>query len=147
MKVSLVVKSPGKMENKSIAVPGSQFLIGRDPQCQLRPSSPLISNRHCALLVRGQKLFIRDLVSTNGTSVNDKRLQGEVELKNGDKISLGPLLFSVLLEQEVLVKAPVSAASSQDDDLAASLFLSMTDEPAAPQRSEAPTESDLQAGT
>src|SRR5262245_9498265 len=110
MKVSLVVKSPGKMENKSISVPGSQFLIGRDPQCQLRPSSPLISNRHCALLVRGEKLFIRDLVSTNGTSVNDKQIQGEVELKNGDKITVGPLLFSVLVEREAPVKVPVPAA-------------------------------------
>jgi pSer/pThr/pTyr-binding forkhead associated (FHA) protein len=143
MKVSLVVKSPGKMENKSIAVPGSQFLIGRDPQCQLRPSSPLISNRHCALLIRGEKLFIRDLVSTNGTCVNDNRLQGEVELRNGDKISVGPLLFSVLLEREAPVKALVPTSASHDDDLAASLLLSMTDEPAAPARSEAPTESGL----
>jgi hypothetical protein len=152
MKVSLVVKSPGKMENKAIPVPGSQFLIGRDPQCHLRPSNPLISHRHCALLLRGEKLFIRDLVSTNGTSVNDQQVQGEIELKNGDKIALGPLLFSVMLEHEAPVKAPVKEpvgpVSNQADDLAASLLLSMTDdETAVPARSEAPTESDILAST
>jgi predicted component of type VI protein secretion system len=108
----------------------------------------LISNRHCALLVRGEKLFIRDLVSTNGTSVNDKRVQGEVELQDGDKISVGPLLFSVLLEREAPVKVPApAAAASHDDDLAASLLLSMTDDQPPPARSEAPTESDIPAGT
>jgi pSer/pThr/pTyr-binding forkhead associated (FHA) protein len=147
MKVSLVVKSPGKMENKAIPVPGSQFLIGRDPQCQLRPSSPLISNRHCALLVRGEKLFIRDLVSTNGTSVNDVRIQGEVELKNEDKISVGPLHFAVAIEQPAPVKVAVKAPVSPADDLAASLLLSMTEDAPAAARSEAPTETDIPAGT
>jgi predicted component of type VI protein secretion system len=151
MKVSLVVKSPGKMENKAIPVPGSQFLIGRDPQCQLRPSNPLISHRHCALLIRGDKLFIRDLVSTNGTSVNDERIQGEVELNNNDRITLGPLHFAILIEQPALVLAPANAPAltpaSQEEDLAASLLLGMSDEPGALARSEAPTESDIPAGT
>ena len=147
MKVSLIVKSPGKMENKSIPVPGSQFLIGRDPQCQLRPSSPLISNRHCALLVRGEKLFIRDLVSTNGTSVNDTRIQGEVELRHDDKISVGPLHFAVAIEKPAPVKQVVKTIASQDDDLAASLLLSMTDDTPVVPRSEAPTDTDIMAGT
>jgi predicted component of type VI protein secretion system len=147
MNVSLIVKSPGKMENKSIPVPGSQFLIGRDPQCQLRPSSPLISNRHCALLVRGEKLFIRDLVSTNGTSVNDTRIQGEVELRHDDKISVGPLHFAVAIEKPAPAKQMASTPASQADDLAALLFLSMADDSPAPARSEAPTETDIPAGT
>ena len=150
MNVSLIVKSPGKMENKSIPVPGSQFLIGRDPQCQLRPNSPLISNRHCALLVRSEKLFIRDLVSTNGTSVNDKRIQGEVELKHDDSISVGPLKFAVAIEMPAPVKQVKQVAKaplSEDDDLAASMLLSMADDSPAPPRSEAPTETNLAAGT
>ncbi len=146
MKVSLVVKSPGKMENKAIPVPGSQFLIGRDPQCQLRPASPLISNRHCALLVRGDKLFIRDLVSTNGTIVNGKRIDGEVELADDDRIALGPLHFAISIERPAPVKA--SASASPDDDLAATLLLSIADDPQQPSRSEAPTATDLAtAGT
>jgi hypothetical protein len=49
MKLSLVVLTPGKMEGKSIPITLSQFLIGRDPQCHLRPASALVSKRHCAL--------------------------------------------------------------------------------------------------
>src|SRR3954451_10743318 len=103
MKVSLVVKSPGKMENKSISVPGSQFLIGRDPLCQLRPASPLISNRHCALLIRSGKAFVKDFESTNGTFVNHERVRGQKELKDGDTLRLGPLEFRVQLEAPAAV--------------------------------------------
>jgi predicted component of type VI protein secretion system len=102
-------------------------------------------------MVRGEKLFIRDLVSTNGTFVNDEQIQGEIELKNDDLISVGSLLFAVVIAQSAPVKVPVKtpamAAPSQADDAAAALLLSMTDEPTAPARSEAPTESDIPAGT
>ena len=56
MKLSLVVMTPGKMEGKAIAITLPQFVIGRDPQCQLRPASPVISKRHCAILVKDGKL-------------------------------------------------------------------------------------------
>ena len=47
MKLSLLVLTPGKMEGKSIPITIPQFVIGRDPQCNLRPASALISKRHC----------------------------------------------------------------------------------------------------
>ena len=77
MKVSLVVMSDGKAKGQAIPVTLPQFVIGRDPQCQLRPASPVISKRHCALLVRGEQVFVRDFESTNGTFVNDQPVKGE----------------------------------------------------------------------
>jgi pSer/pThr/pTyr-binding forkhead associated (FHA) protein len=93
MKLSLIVLTPGKTQGKAIAISLSQFLIGRDPHCQLRPASPMISNRHCALLTRGGKVFVRDFESTNGTFVNQERVRGEKALKHGDHLRLGPLSF------------------------------------------------------
>jgi pSer/pThr/pTyr-binding forkhead associated (FHA) protein len=96
MKISLVVAS-GTHQGKSIAIPGAQFLIGRDEGCHLRPASPAISKKHCLLFVRDNKAFIRDLESTNGTFVNDEQITGERELLEGDRLRVGPLDFSVLL--------------------------------------------------
>src|SRR5713226_5017622 len=107
MKLSLVVLTPGKMEGKSIPVTLSQFLIGRDPQCQLRPASALISKRHCAVLIRGERAFVRDFDSTNGTSLNDQPVKGEAEIKNNDHLKLGPLDFRVVLEAGVPAEKPV----------------------------------------
>jgi len=86
------------MEGKVLDITLSQFLVGRDPQCQLRPASPLISKRHCAIIQRDGKAFIRDFDSTNGTLVNDEPVQGERELHHDDRLKIGPLLFAVQID-------------------------------------------------
>jgi len=122
MKLSLVVLTPGKGEGKVIPMTLSQFIIGRDPQCHLRPASPVISKRHCAVMVRGEQAFLRDFDSTNGTFLNDEPVKGEVELKNGDRLKAGPLAFAIQIEAGVAaapapapakaaVKAPAKAAA------------------------------------
>jgi predicted component of type VI protein secretion system len=98
MKVSLVVAS-GVHQGKVIPVTGSQFLIGRDAQCHLRPASQAISKQHCGILVRDGKVYIKDFGSTNGTTVNDVMIKGvEVAVKNGASVKLGPLDFTIRIE-------------------------------------------------
>ncbi len=107
MKLSLVVMTPGKQEGKVFEVKLPQFLIGRDPQCHLRPASAAISKRHCALIQRDGKVFVRDFDSTNGTFVNDKPIKGEVELHPEDRLRVGPLIFGLKIEAEAAA-APVA---------------------------------------
>jgi pSer/pThr/pTyr-binding forkhead associated (FHA) protein len=111
MKLSLVV-TQGKPEGKEIPIRLSQFLIGRDPECHLRPASPLVSKRHAALLIREGKVFLRDFGSTNGTYVNKQLIQGEVELKDGDELTIGPLGFRVKLS---VAETPKPSALTQTD--------------------------------
>jgi pSer/pThr/pTyr-binding forkhead associated (FHA) protein len=118
MKLSLVVVG-GVHEGKAIPITVPQFAIGRDPQCQLRPASPSISKRHCAIFTRGKQVFIRDFGSTNGTFVNGQLVEGEVALKDGDTIKAGPLDFKVALSMAAAPgKAsplPVPAAATVAD--------------------------------
>lgn len=109
MKLSLVVLTPGKQEGKALPISLAQFVIGRDPDCQLRPASPSISKRHCAVIQRDGKAFVRDFDSTNGTFVNEAQIKGEVELHDGDKLKLGPLLFTVKID----AAAPTTKSSPQ----------------------------------
>jgi predicted component of type VI protein secretion system len=106
MKVNLVV-ADGPHKGKEIPLKGSQFLIGRDPQCHLRPASPMISRKHCAFMIRGDKVFLKDFGSTNGVHVNDKRIEGELEIQNQDRIIIDPLHFLVRIENS---KAPTAKA-------------------------------------
>ena len=108
MKLSLLVMTAGKQEGKLLEIKLPQFLIGRDPQCQLRPASPLISKRHCAIIQRDEKVFIRDFGSTNGTFVNDEPIEGEVELHHEDELKIGPIHFTVQLES-----TPVNPAAAK----------------------------------
>src|SRR5437763_10396433 len=102
MKLTLVVLAAGKQEGKVLEIKLPQFLVGRDPQCHLRPASALISKRHCAPIQREDRAFIRDFGSTNGTFVNEEPVKGELELKHDDQLKIGPIMFAVRLEKEAV---------------------------------------------
>ena len=98
MKVSLVVAS-GVHQGKVIPIVGPQFLIGRDPECQLRPASQAVSKQHCAVIVRDGKVYLQDFGSTNGTLLNDVIVKGEERLvENNASLKIGPLDFTVRIE-------------------------------------------------
>jgi len=111
MKLRLIVVG-GVHEGKAIPINLPQFVIGRDPQCQLRPASAAISKRHCAIMVRGAQVFVRDFGSTNGTFVNGELVQGEVELHDADRLKVGPLEFTVGLEVATAQKAAAKPAAA-----------------------------------
>jgi pSer/pThr/pTyr-binding forkhead associated (FHA) protein len=112
MKLGLLVLTAGKQEGKLLEIKLPQFLIGRDPQCQLRPASPLISKRHCAIIQRDGKAFIRDFDSTNGTFVNDEPVKGERELKHDDQLKIGPIQLKVTLDLTSNTPAPPTKSAS-----------------------------------
>jgi pSer/pThr/pTyr-binding forkhead associated (FHA) protein len=143
MKMSLVVLTEGKASGKTIPVTLSQFIIGRDPQCQLRPASAVISKRHCALIARGGKYFVRDFGSTNGTFVNDKQVKGECEVKHDDVLKVGPLQFRIAIEgapvavnKQTPLPPPAAKESAKepasDDDSVAAMLLDIVDEGKSP---------------
>ncbi len=96
MEVKLKVQV-GKNVGQELLVPGPKFFIGRAEDCQLRPRSDLISRHHCVLLVEEGFVAVRDFGSKNGTHVNGERVAGERELKPGDRLTVGPLEFEVLV--------------------------------------------------
>ncbi len=130
MKLSLVVVTAGKMQGKSIPITLPEFIIGRDPECHLRPASPLISKKHCAFITKGNRAMVRDFGSTNGTLVNDERLKGEREITNDDIVKVGPIEFRVEMEVIPAVRQTPSPRSMPSDaeDAAAALFLSLGDD-------------------
>jgi len=98
MKLSLVVMTAGKSKGQAVPINLPQFIIGRDPQCNLRPASAVISKRHCAILVKDGNVSVRDFDSTNGTFVNDVPVKGEAALADGNILKIGPLEFQVKIE-------------------------------------------------
>lgn len=132
MKISLMVLSTGSAAGKALPINVAQFIIGRDPGCNLRPASAMISKRHCAVLVKNNKVFLRDFDSTNGTFVNEEPVKGEVALKDGDILKVGPLSFKVVIEGQAAPSKPTPPpkpkdAAAADEDAAAAL-LSIDDE-------------------
>ncbi|HJZ91314.1 MAG TPA: FHA domain-containing protein [Gemmataceae bacterium] len=108
MKLSLVV-AQGVHTGKVIPVTAADFVIGRDPQCQLRPASPAVSKQHCALNVRDGKVYVRDCGSTNGTFINGEQVAAEREVKAGDRLRVGPLEFDLMIDTSAPAARPAPA--------------------------------------
>jgi hypothetical protein len=96
MDVKLKVLEGAKTGAK-IAIKKSEFVIGRSQSCNLCAGSSAISRQHCAILRDETRVAIKDLGSRNGTLVNGKKIEGEVELTTGDEIVVGPLKFLITI--------------------------------------------------
>ncbi|KAG7813467.1 hypothetical protein KL921_001013 [Ogataea angusta] len=68
--------------------------------------SRVLSRNHAELFIRDNKLYIRDLKSSNGTFINDEKLEPhkEYELRLGDKLDLGTTLESQVAHKKITCK-------------------------------------------
>ena len=71
--------------------------IGRGPRADFVLDATLLSRMHCQLSAAANQLVVEDLKSTNGTYVNDKRVEC-VALQAGDRLRLGRVEFVVCRE-------------------------------------------------
>lgn len=63
--------------------------IGRDPtRCAIVISEPIVSKLHCSIMVRGNRVFIIDNNSTNGTYIDNEKIS-EKELQSDQTVFLG----------------------------------------------------------
>lgn len=70
------------------------FGRGRDAQFLLEDTEDTISRKHFMLIVRNDRIRIKDLGSLNGTLVNNMAIE-EAELQKGDQISAGNVSLKV----------------------------------------------------
>lgn len=94
MEVTLKVLA-GAKQGAKIAIKKSEFTIGRSQECHLCVGSTSISRKHCTISRGENRVSVKDLGSRNGTLVNGKKIEGEVELSAGDELVVGPLKFQV----------------------------------------------------
>ena len=69
-------------------VEGDKTIIGRGQKAQVRLLDDGISREHAQVVVEGNKIFLEDLGSTNGTFCNGLKVDRR-ELADGDKILVG----------------------------------------------------------
>jgi len=72
-------------------------VIGRSEKCDLRVPLLAVSRRHCELRMSDGGLAVKDLASSNGTYVNNKRIN-EAALSAGDRLVVGPVVFTIQVD-------------------------------------------------
>jgi len=63
--------------------------VGRGDGCAIRLQDTYVSQVHARLYGREGAWYVEDLGSTNGTFLNDRRVQAAVEVHHGDIVRLG----------------------------------------------------------
>ena len=76
-------------QGDSIELPVGETVIGRDVTCSLRFNDPSVSRRHLRFVRRHDTVFVQDLGSTNGTTLNGKVVSGPIMVEDGDEVVLG----------------------------------------------------------
>jgi pSer/pThr/pTyr-binding forkhead associated (FHA) protein len=59
-------------------------------------NDPYVSSYHAKIYVKNTEYLIEDLGSTNGTLLNDEKLEGKAYLNPGDEVKIGSVLFRVI---------------------------------------------------
>ncbi|WP_053754250.1 DUF1707 and FHA domain-containing protein [Streptomyces sp. MMG1533] len=72
---------------------GHALRIGRDPANGLRLTHETVSRVHAELSRQGGMWVLRDLGSTNGTTVNGRRVIGAAVVREGDQVGFGRMAF------------------------------------------------------
>ena len=86
---TLVVEG-GPNGGVTVTLTASHTTMGRHADNDVVFDEALVSRRHAVIIETGTGFFIHDLESTNGTFLNDTRIEpGEQSIKNGDIIRLG----------------------------------------------------------
>ena len=82
---------------------GGVYVIGREG-ADIELNDPKISRKHAELSLLGPgAFFLRDLASTNGTFVNDRRAAEKVAINNEDRIRVGDTVFTFFVVCGALV--------------------------------------------
>src|SRR5687767_13341705 len=82
MKRKLVVTENGRAREMLFV---TTMAVGRDPECDISGSDPLLSRRHAELEPCEDHALVRDLGSRNGITVNGKKVDQAV-LRPGDRV-------------------------------------------------------------
>ncbi len=69
--------------------------VGRGHGCAIRLQDTYVSQMHARLVDRDGSWFVEDLGSTNGTFLNDRRVQAPVEVHAGDVVKVGKTVLEL----------------------------------------------------
>jgi diguanylate cyclase (GGDEF)-like protein len=72
------------------------LVIGRGDDCNVRIQDHSVSRKHARIEPTPHGVYVTDLVSTNGTFINDLAIEGTVLIHDGDYLRIGNCIYRFL---------------------------------------------------
>jgi hypothetical protein len=93
----LIVREPGRERQKHFLLPGTRLVVGRSDSADIHIAEEAASRQHAAFETRDNGVFVVDLGTGNGTTVNGPRIGGPQHLESGDVVSIGQTLITFVV--------------------------------------------------
>jgi pSer/pThr/pTyr-binding forkhead associated (FHA) protein len=109
-----LVSDSSWLAGQTFVVPSDRpVVIGRDVQSDIVIPGTHLSRRHAELTVMGKSLRVKDLASSNGTFINDKRVDTTIA-NSGDRLRLDVYTFRLVgpdvdEKNKTRVRAPIES--------------------------------------
>ncbi len=97
----VLIFESGPNKGSTIRVePDKVYTLGRDERAEVRVDNDLASRVHAKLRGKDGRYYLKDSESSNGTFVNDTKIDGVHELASGDRIAIGSDVVSFFADTE-----------------------------------------------
>ncbi|HEU4894389.1 MAG TPA: FHA domain-containing protein, partial [Acidimicrobiia bacterium] len=90
-----IVVEKGPRKGMTFLLKEGNTTVGRHPESDIFLNDVTVSRHHCRFSTNGDVLTVEDSGSTNGTYVNDERVDSS-ELSAGDEVLIGRFHFIVV---------------------------------------------------
>lgn len=81
---------------REIELKEGERTIGRSAEADILIEHETASRKHARIIVEGNRVFIADMNSRNGTFLNGKQIKDKTEIRPGDTIALGEAPLSLI---------------------------------------------------
>jgi pSer/pThr/pTyr-binding forkhead associated (FHA) protein len=86
MRIAIDVAEPAGARRIEALCPA---IVGRSSECDIMLLDPEVSRRHARFDAQNEVVYVSDVGSSNGTFLNERRLDGSIEVRAGDVIDVG----------------------------------------------------------
>ena len=92
---NVVISTKGRQSRQTTWELGSSLIVGRASICDVSVEDLEMSRQHFCLEWENGSVYVTDLGSTNGTSVNGIKIASKRRIEPGDHIEAGAMKFTI----------------------------------------------------
>ena len=78
-----------EIQGRRVELREGETTLGRSRGCGVVVKDPAVSRGHALVWVRGDRVTVQDLRSSNGTYLNGERVEAETPMAEGDRLTVG----------------------------------------------------------
>lgn len=86
----------GELNGTIFDLNDGETVVGRNPDCTIPLEFNGVSRKHFKVVMNAGVCTLQDLGSSNGTYLNNSKIEGAVELSKGDTVKLGAIALKYL---------------------------------------------------